>query len=105
MNVPLHTVLAWLGPAIGPQAFEVGDEVRTAFLTQAPEDVAAFQPGLKPGKWYADLYALARLRLKRSGVQHIYGGTYCTWQDETRFFSFRRHPQCGRFASLIWRTA
>jgi hypothetical protein len=94
-------IMAWLGPAIGPQAFEVGDEVREAFVSDLPETRAAFKPGL-PGKWLADIYLLARLRLARAGVNETYGGGFCTLTDQSRFFSFRRDQTTGRMASLIW---
>lgn len=96
-------LLAWLGPAIGPTAFEVGDEVRAAFMAQDPATTAAFQP-TRPGHWLADLYALARLRLARRGVTAVYGGGFCTYSDAERFYSFRREPVTGRMASLIWLT-
>ncbi|MGE7994108.1 peptidoglycan editing factor PgeF [Pseudomonas sp. NPDC089554] len=94
-------VLVWLGPAIGPQAFEVGLEVREAFTAQHPEAATAFVPGERPGKVMADIYALARIRLAARGVTAIYGGGFCTVSDP-RFFSYRRTPQGGRFASLVW---
>ncbi len=94
-------LLAYLGPAIGPAAYEVGAEVRQAFLAADPEAEGAFAPG-KPGKFYADLYALARQRLARSGVQRIYGGAYCTFTERERFYSYRRDGATGRMASLIW---
>jgi YfiH family protein len=94
-------ILAWLGPAIGPAAFEVGDEVREAFLVDEPAAAAAFSP-TRPGHWLADLYALARLRLARRGVTAVYGGGLCTYHDAARFYSFRREPVTGRMASLIW---
>jgi YfiH family protein len=102
MGVPGGEVLAYLGPAIGPQAFEVGDEVRAAFLARAPEAACAFTPGLAAGKWYADLYTLARQRLAGAGVARIFGGGLCTFSDPARFFSYRRDGVCGRMASLIW---
>ncbi len=95
------SVLAWLGPAIGPEAFEVGEEVRDAFLRAQPEAETAFSPS-PAGRWLADLYKLARLRLQRAGVSHISGGGWCTWSD-SRFFSHRRQAPCGRMATLIWR--
>jgi YfiH family protein len=95
-------LMAWLGPAIGPQAFEVGGEVRKAFLHESLEAVAAFKPGARDGKWMCDLYALARLRLRAAGVERTYGGGWCTHSDPARFFSFRRDGECGRMASLIW---
>lgn len=94
-------VLVWLGPAIGPQAFEVGLEVRDAFTAQHPEAAAAFVPGATPAKLMADIYALARIRLAARGVHAVYGGGLCTVTDP-RFFSYRRTPQGGRFASLVW---
>jgi YfiH family protein len=94
-------ILAWLGPAIGPDAFEVGDEVREAFLADDRAAEAAFRPA-RPGHWLADLYALARLRLARRGVKAVSGGGFCTLSDAGRFYSFRREPVTGRMASLIW---
>ena len=79
-------ILAWLGPAIGPAAFEVGGEVREAFMTEQAEAAAAFVPSLNEGKWLADIYQLARLRLARAGVTAIYGGEYCTFSDSERFY-------------------
>lgn len=93
---------AWLGAAIGPQAFEVGDEVRAAFVDSAPECAAAFRSS-RPHHWYADLYALARLRLQRYGVNQIYGGGGCTYTEPQRYYSYRRDQRCGRMAALIWR--
>jgi YfiH family protein len=95
-------VMAWMGPAIGPQAYEVGDEVRQAFVVQSPEAAKAFAAGKVPGKWWCDLYALARQRLEAGGVKDIYGGGFCTFTDRERFFSFRRDGECGRMATLIW---
>lgn len=102
MEVAPETVLAWLGPAIGPAAFEVGGEVREAFLAQNPAAEAAFaaQP---EGKWLADIFLLARLRLQKIGVTAIYGGGVCTYTDATRFYSYRRDGATGRMASLVWR--
>lgn len=98
---PPSRLLAWMGAAIGPAAFEVGAEVREAFMTQDPDAATCFTPG-RPGRLQADLYALARLRLRRAGLERIYGGGLCTVSDAERFFSFRREPVCGRMASLIW---
>ena len=94
-------VLVWLGPAIGPQAFEVGPEVREAFVQQLPSTTQAFVPSRNPGKFMADIYQLARLRLAARGITAVYGGGFCTVSDP-RFFSYRRSPLTGRFASLIW---
>lgn len=97
-NEPLY---AWLGPAIGPQCFEVGDEVRTAFINKASIFAEAFV-AKDNGKWLADIYRLGRLTLQQLGVYAIYGGEYCTVSDRQRFFSYRRDGQTGRMASLIW---
>lgn len=94
-------LLAWLGPAIGPASFEVGDEVREAFVRKDAEAVTAFVAH-RSGKWLCDLYQLARLRLRHAGVVSIYGGDFCTFSDTQRFFSYRRDSVTGRMASLIW---
>lgn len=104
MQVPAEQVLVWLGPAIGPQAFEVGQEVKDNFVQYSGEAEVAFRPGVLPGKYWADLYLLARQRLALQGVQHIYGGNYCTFSEEQRFFSYRRDKTTGRMATLIWLT-
>jgi len=101
MSVPPANLLAWLGPAIGPSAFEVGDEVRAAFVGDDTDSTEAFAPHL-PGKWLADIYALARRRLRRAGVDAIYGGNACTVSEPERFFSYRRDGVTGRMATLIW---
>ncbi|GAA4503206.1 peptidoglycan editing factor PgeF [Pseudaeromonas paramecii] len=101
MGVPGEQLLAWLGPAIGPKAFEVGDEVRAAFLARDPAAVAAFHPHV-PGKWWADLPLLARQRLASVGVGQVSGGDLCTHSDAQRFYSYRRDGQTGRMAGLIW---
>ena len=102
MRVPPSEVLAWMGAAIGPQAFEVGDEVRQAFVAQHADASAAFVPQPLPGKWRADIYQLARIRLKQAGVHAVYGGGHCTFQEAESFFSYRRDGVTGRMASLIW---
>jgi YfiH family protein len=102
MAVAPERVMAWLGPAIGPTAFEVGDEVRAAFLAVDPDAEGAFVAHAAPGKWLADLFMLARLRLARAGVMRVYGGGLCTFNDADRFFSYRRDGRTGRFASLVW---
>ncbi|MBL8527764.1 MAG: peptidoglycan editing factor PgeF [Burkholderiales bacterium] len=94
-------LLAYLGPAIGPHAFEVGNDVRDAFVRTDAQAAAAFQP-TPSGKWLADLYALARLRLAKIGTSHVYGGDFCTFGDASRFYSYRRDGVTGRMASLIW---
>ncbi len=104
MRVDPGELLAWLGPAIGPQAFEVGDEVRTAFVDRHPQAVEAFLP--RSGhRWLADLYRLARIRLKALGVSAIYGGDHCTFTENEVFYSYRREGVTGRMASLIWLSA
>lgn len=104
MAVSPATVLAWMGPAIGPAAFEVGGEVRDAFISHSPFAADAFVAHGDPSdnKWLANIYHLARLRLAAAGVTHIYGGEYCTYNDAQRFFSYRRDRETGRMASLIW---
>ena len=101
MKVPPATLMAWLGPAIGAQAFEVGDEVRAAFVARQPDAVAAFVQGA-PGKWLADIYQLAHLRLNALGITRIYGGRLCTYTDRARFFSYRRDGVTGRMGTFIW---
>ena len=98
---PTHQILAWLGPAIGPQQFEVGDDVRQAFLKQNPLADEAFKP-YKTGKYLADIYQLARQRLHALGITQIYGGDRCTFSEAEHFFSYRRDNVTGRMASLIW---
>ena len=100
MDVDPSAILAWLGPAIGPQRFEVGDEVRAEFIRADPGAGSAFVR--KDDRWLADLYALARQRLNRAGVLQISGGGFCTYSDDERFFSYRRNGLCGRMATLIW---
>lgn len=95
-------LLAYLGPGIGPRAFEVGPDVRKSFLAEDPEDSAAFAPHA-PEKWLADLFLLTRRRLRRAGVHNVFGGDICTYSDPERFFSYRRERTTGRMAALIWR--
>ncbi|MFZ3018552.1 MAG: peptidoglycan editing factor PgeF [Gallionella sp.] len=101
MAVEPHKLMAWLGPAIGPDAFEVGDEVRAAFVAADPSAAAAFVRG-QPSKWFADIYSLARLRLNALGVTRIYGGDRCTYREHEQFFSYRREGVTGRMGSFIW---
>ena len=101
MRIPSERILVWLGPAIGPDAFEVGPEVRDRFLDADPQSIGAFRPS-SDGRLLADLAGLARRRLARLGVTGIYGGGYCTHSDPGRFFSYRRDGVTGRMASLIW---
>jgi YfiH family protein len=104
MQVPPQEILVWMGAAIGPQAFEVGDEVREAFVAQHPEAAVAFlpHPASIPGKWLADIYQLARIRLGRAGVPAVYGGGRCTFSEADSFYSYRRDGVTGRMAALIW---
>ncbi|HMN63900.1 MAG TPA: peptidoglycan editing factor PgeF [Burkholderiaceae bacterium] len=95
-------LIAWLGPAIGPRAFEVGDDVVHAFCDQDRAAAAAFVRGPREGKWLADLYRLARIRLARVGVSRVSGGEHCTVHERERFYSHRRDRVSGRMASLIW---
>ncbi|MBS1246778.1 MAG: laccase [Proteobacteria bacterium] len=101
MGIPGGELLAWLGPAIGPQVFEVGPEVRTTFIEHDTQTAQAFRAA-REGKYLADIYQLARLRLQRLGVAAVYGGGFCTVTDSARFFSYRRDGATGRMASLIW---
>ncbi len=101
MQLPPRNLMAWLGPAIGPNAFEVGADVRAAFMTHANEANLAFR-AVAGDKWLGDIYLLAKQRLHKLGVERIYGGGLCTYTDRTRFFSFRRDGATGRMASLIW---
>jgi YfiH family protein len=94
-------LLAWLGPAIGPDVFEVGSDVRDAFLAADPAAADAFTP-CRADKWLADLFKLARQRLARCGVQRVFGGGLCTHHDPARFYSYRRDQVTGRMAALIW---
>jgi YfiH family protein len=95
------SLLAWLGPAIGPLHYEVGAEVRDAFLRADPLAGDVFRP-IRPGHWLLDLYAAARARLARAGVTAVTGGEYCTLADHERFYSHRRDGITGRQATLIW---
>lgn len=101
LATPADQILAWLGPAIGPDAFEVGPEVRDAFIAQHAEADAAFRPSANAGRYLADIYALARIRLAARGITAVYGGGFCTVSDP-RFYSYRRASRTGRFASLVW---
>ena len=102
MNVAPQNLMAWLGPAISQDAFEVGDEVRAAFIAAQPQALSAFIPG-QHSKWFADIYALARLRLNALGITQIYGGNYCTYREREHFFSYRRDGATGRMGTFIWR--
>ncbi len=99
---PPEEIIAWFGPAISQAAFEVGDEVRTAFIQHDSAATHAFTPSPRTGHWQADLYQLARLRCHAAGVHNIHGGELCSFSDP-RFYSYRRATPTGRMASLIWR--
>lgn len=101
LQLPGEQLLAWLGPAIGPAAYEVGAEVRAAFCDHDPGAASAFRP-TRPGHWLADLYRLARQRLGAVGVEAVSGGELCTHADPSRFYSYRRDGRTGRMASFIW---
>ena len=103
MKVPPDELMAYLGPAIGPDAFEVEKDVYSAFVEHDPQAATAFRSH-RPGKWLADLFMLARQRLQNSGVNAIYGGALCTYNEPARFFSHRRDKVSGRMAALIWRS-
>lgn len=95
MGVPRHKLLAWLGPAIGPQAYEVGEDVRAAFAGHE----YAFRPN-RPGHWLLDLYAVARRKLE--GLKEVSGGGFCTFSEADRFFSYRRDRTNARMGAFIW---
>jgi len=95
-------LLAWLGPAIGPRAFEVGQDVVDAFTNTHVENNIAFKP--HGDRWLADLYELARLALTRVGIKEISGGQYCTYSEQDKFFSYRRDGETGRMVTVIWLT-
>ncbi len=100
---PMHNLLVWLGPAIGPRAFEVGHEVYTRFVSNHKDFAQAFMPSLRPTHWYAEIYRLATLALGKQGVTQIYGGSHCTYSEPNLFYSYRRDGEkTGRMASLIW---
>lgn len=101
MRVPPNRLLAWLGPAIEPAAFEVGGEVFERFVARNPRHERAFARNAR-GRWQADLYALARIELHSLGVDRIYGGGFATFADSKRFYSYRRDQQTGRMATVVW---
>jgi len=100
-NESAEEILIWLGPAIGPTAFEVGEEVRTAFTDYLPTAEMAFTPSRK-GHWFANLYLLAKQRFAHQGITTVYGGDFCTYTETQRFYSYRRDRHTGRMATLIW---
>jgi hypothetical protein len=101
LQTPPADVVAWLGPAISSASYEVGADVRDAYLARDAEASAAFSPNGR-GRWQADLYALARASLAGAGVKAVHGGGFCTFAEANRFFSHRREAPCGRFATLVW---
>jgi hypothetical protein len=101
MRAPAGDLLAWLGPAIGPKVYEVGEEVRAAFLARDAQLAAAFAPH-RPGHWLLDLYAAARQRLAKRGVTRVYGGSFCTFSEPERFPSWRRDRSRERIAAFVW---
>jgi YfiH family protein len=101
MRVAPKSLIAWLGPAIGPRAYEVGADVHEAFVSRDPAAASAFVPN-RPGHWLLDLYALARQRLAACGVTRVYGGDYCTYSDPARFPSYRRERTGERIAAFVW---
>lgn len=101
LRVEASEVLAWMGPTIGPDAFEVGAEVREAFVARDARAAEAFRSH-KPGKFMADLYLLARQRLNARGVRAVFGGGFCTYGERERFFSYRRARESGRMGAFIW---
>ena len=103
MKLKGEETLAWLGPAIGPKVYEVGEDVREAFLKIDPAAQSAFVPN-RPGHWLLDLYSIARQRLAKLGVTRVYGGAFCTYTERDRFFSFRRDKTSERMAALVWLT-
>lgn len=101
MRTPADRLIAWLGPAAGPQAYEIGEEVFRAFTDGDAAATTAFV-ATRPGHWRVDLYALARQRLARAGLRHVSGGGLCTISDPQRFFSHRRDARTGRMATVVW---
>lgn len=100
MDCAPDELMAWLGPAIGPRAYEIGEDVYESFMTLDSENASAFKPS--GDRWLADLYGLARLTLARVGVSQVTGGQYCTYSEPDKFFSYRRDGITGRMASIIW---
>jgi polyphenol oxidase len=101
MHTPADRLIAWIGPAAGPQRYEIGAEVRDRFLAQDARAEVAFVP-TRPGHWRVDLFAIARMRLAQAGVTRVHGGDLCTISDPQRFFSHRRDARTGRMATLVW---
>lgn len=102
MGVAPQKMMAWLGPTIGPHAFEVGEEVRAAFMAHDAAAAAAFIPLAAEGKYRADIARLARQRLNALGIDRVYGGTFCTYHQKDKFFSYRREGVTGRMGTFVW---
>jgi YfiH family protein len=102
MDVAPHKLMAWLGSTIGPHAFEVGEDVRAAFMAHDAKAAEAFVPHGAEGKYHADICMLARRRLNALGITRIYGGTHCTFHQKDKFFSYRRDGVTGRMGTFIW---
>ena len=102
MGTEPSEIVAWMGPCIGPKAFEVGEDVRDAFVRHDVGTAAHFSPRTTPGKFLCDLYSLARFRLATMGIVQVTGGDYCTFGQPELFFSHRRNPLTGRMAAFVW---
>ena len=102
MEVAPHKLMAWLGPAIGQEAFEVGADVRAAFVSHQAKAAEAFIAHDDQGKYHADIYLLAHQRLHALGIDHVYGGAFCTYRQKDEFFSYRRDGMTGRMGTFIW---
>lgn len=102
MAVDPSDIVAWMGPAIGANAFEVGEEVKTTFCDAQTHAEQAFKPSTHQGKWMADIFMLATQRMQAAGVSQVFGGGLCTVENEQQFYSYRRDGKTGRMASLIW---
>jgi len=106
LPVKSELLLVWLGPAIGPEVYEVGEEVYDAFTRMDEEAKQAFKPVIKPASakqhWLFDIYSMAKLQLGRLGIANVYGGNFCTFNEKEKFYSYRRDGVTGRMASLIW---
>ena len=102
MRAKPDRLIAWLGPAIGPRAYEVGEEVRAAFIERDARSAMAFRAAPRPGHWLLDLYAVARQRLRSAGVERVSGGAHCTYSEPERFFSWRRDKEMRRMAAVVW---
>lgn len=102
MRADPSEIVAWMGPCIGPKAFEVGEDVRDAFVGHDARAAEHFSPRATPGKFLCDLYSIARLRLAALGIDEVTGGDYCTFDQSELFFSHRRNPLTGRMAAFVW---